>query len=74
MWGELPFAYQGPATSGMEHDDPTIIGQGFANKCIAHILEISPKTVKSHVKRIVSKLVVSKRTEAVSRVGSLGLL
>jgi ATP/maltotriose-dependent transcriptional regulator MalT len=74
MWGELLFAYHGPATFGMGHNDYAIIGQGFANKCIAHILEIPPETVKSHVKRIVSKLVVSKRTEAVSRVGSLGLL
>jgi DNA-binding CsgD family transcriptional regulator len=51
-----------------------MISQGFANKRIARTLQISPETVKSHVKRIFSKLAASSRTEAVSRAGSLGLL
>jgi len=51
-----------------------MISQGFTNKRIARILQISPETVKSHVKRIFSKLAASSRTEAVSRAGSLGLL
>ena len=51
-----------------------MIGKGFANKRIAQTLEISPETVKSHVKRIFSKLAVSTRTEAVVRASSLGLL
>jgi ATP/maltotriose-dependent transcriptional regulator MalT len=51
-----------------------MIGQGFTNKHIAQLLEISPETVKSHVKRIFSKLAVSTRTQAVFRAGSLGLL
>jgi ATP/maltotriose-dependent transcriptional regulator MalT len=57
-----------------EHDVLAMISQGFANKRIARILEISPETVKSHLKRIFSKLTVSTRTEAVFRAGSLGLL
>jgi ATP/maltotriose-dependent transcriptional regulator MalT len=57
-----------------EHDVIAMTGQGFTNKRIAHILEISPETVKSHIKRIFSKLAVSTRTEAVFRAGSLGLL
>ena len=57
-----------------ERDVLAMISQGFANKRIARTLEISPETVKSHVKRIFSKLAVSTRTEAVSRAGSLGLL
>jgi ATP/maltotriose-dependent transcriptional regulator MalT len=57
-----------------EHDVLAMIGQAFANKHIARILEISPETVKSHVKRIFSKLAVSTRTETVFRAGSLGLL
>ena len=57
-----------------EHDVLAMISQGLANKSIARTLEISPETVKSHVKRIFSKLAVSTRTEAVFRAGSLGLL
>ena len=57
-----------------ERDVLGMISQGFANKRIARTLQISPETVKSHVKRIFSKLAVSRRTEAMSRAGSLGLL
>jgi ATP/maltotriose-dependent transcriptional regulator MalT len=57
-----------------EHDVLAMISQGLANKRIARTLEISPETVKSHVKRIFSKLAASTRTEAVSRAGSLGLM
>jgi ATP/maltotriose-dependent transcriptional regulator MalT len=57
-----------------ERDVLAMMSQGFANKRIARTLEISPETVKSHVKRIFSKLAVSTRTEAASRSGSLGLL
>jgi ATP/maltotriose-dependent transcriptional regulator MalT len=57
-----------------ERDILGMVSQGFSNKRIARIFEISPETVKSHIKRIFLKLAVSTRTEAVSRAGSLGLL
>jgi ATP/maltotriose-dependent transcriptional regulator MalT len=57
-----------------ERDILGMISQGFSNKRIGRTLEISPETVKSHVKRIFSKLAVGTRTEAVSRAGSLGIL
>jgi ATP/maltotriose-dependent transcriptional regulator MalT len=57
-----------------ERDVLVMVSQGFANKRIALVLEISPETVKSHVKRIFSKLAVSTRTEAAWRASSLGLL
>jgi ATP/maltotriose-dependent transcriptional regulator MalT len=57
-----------------ERDVLAMVSHGFANKRIARTLGISPETVKSHVKRILSKLAVSTRTGAVSRAGSLGLL
>jgi ATP/maltotriose-dependent transcriptional regulator MalT len=57
-----------------ERDILGMISQGFSNKRIARTVEISPETVKSHVKRIFSKLVVRTRSEAVSRAGSLGIL
>jgi LuxR family maltose regulon positive regulatory protein len=62
------------ALTARERDVLAMIGQGFANKRIARTLEISPETVKSHIKRIFSKLAVTTRTEAVFRAGSLGLL
>jgi ATP/maltotriose-dependent transcriptional regulator MalT len=57
-----------------ERDVLAMIGKGLSNKRIARILEISPETVKSHARRIFSKLAVSTRTEAAFRASSLGLL
>jgi DNA-binding CsgD family transcriptional regulator len=57
-----------------ERDVLAMISQGLSNKRIGRALEISPETVKSHVKRIFLKLTVSTRAEAVSRAGSLRLL
>ena len=57
-----------------ESDVLAMISQGFSNKRVARTLEISPETVKTHVKRIFLKLAVSTRTEAVFRAVSLELL
>jgi two-component system, OmpR family, phosphate regulon sensor histidine kinase PhoR len=57
-----------------ERDVLAMISQGCSNKRIARILEISPETVKSHVRRIFLKLGVTTRTEAVFRAVSLELL
>jgi len=56
-----------------ECDVLAMISQGLSNKRIARALEISPETVKSHVKHIFLKLEVGTRAEAVSRAGPLGL-
>ena len=50
-----------------ELDILAMISQGLSNKSIARALEISPETVKSHVKHIFFKLAVGTRTEAVFR-------
>ena len=50
-----------------ERDVLAMISQGLSNKLIARSLEISPETVKSHIKHIFLKLEVSTRTEAVFR-------
>ncbi len=71
---ERPRGRVGDTLTAREHDVLAMIRQGFANKRIARTLAISPETVKSHIKRIFSKLAVSTRTEAVSRAGSLGLV
>ena len=55
-----------------ERDVLAMISQGLSNKRIARALEISPETVKSHVKHIFLKLAVGTRAEAVSRAGLLG--
>jgi LuxR family maltose regulon positive regulatory protein len=71
---EQPSKRVSDTLTARERDVLVMISKGFANKRIARTLEISPETVKSHVKRIFSKLAVSTRTEAVFRAGSLGLL
>jgi DNA-binding CsgD family transcriptional regulator len=62
------------ALTPRERDVLAMISQGLSNKRIARTLEISPETVKTHVKRVFLKLTVSTRTEAVYRAASLGLL
>ena len=57
-----------------ERDVLAMISQGCSNKRVARTLEISPETVKSHVKHIFFKLEVGTRTEAVFRAMSLRLL
>jgi ATP/maltotriose-dependent transcriptional regulator MalT len=69
-----PGGHVGNTLTARERNILAMIGQGSSNKRVARNLEISPETVKSHVKRIFSKLAVSSRTAAVSRAGSLGLL
>ena len=57
----------GDAISVREREVLSMISQGYSNKRIARTLNLSPETVKSHVKRIFLKLSVSTRTEAVSQ-------
>jgi ATP/maltotriose-dependent transcriptional regulator MalT len=72
--GTRPPAIDSDAITARERDVLSRIGQGYSNKRIARTLEISPETVKSHVKHIFLKLEVTTRSEAVSRAASLGLL
>jgi ATP/maltotriose-dependent transcriptional regulator MalT len=62
------------AITARERDVLSMISRGYSNKHIARKLEISPETVKSHVKHIFSKLDVATRSAAVSQAVSLGLL
>ena len=64
----------GDGLTARERDVLALISQGCSNKHVARALEISPETVKSHVKRIFLKLAVGTRTEAVFRAVSLALL
>jgi DNA-binding NarL/FixJ family response regulator len=51
-----------------------LIGCGMSNKRIAHELNITPETVKSHTKHIFVKLSAQTRAEAVARAIGLRLL
>jgi ATP/maltotriose-dependent transcriptional regulator MalT len=72
--GATPGGSASDAITARERDVLHMIGQGCSNKHIARRLEISPETVKSHVKHIFSKLDVTTRSEAVSRAVLLRLL
>lgn len=60
--------------SHRERDVLNLVGSGSSNKQAAQMLEISPETVKSHVKRIFIKLEVVSRAQAVSRAQQMGLI
>jgi DNA-binding NarL/FixJ family response regulator len=60
--------------SPREHLILRSMGCGHSNKRIAHELQISPETVKSHVKGIFVKLAAQNRAHAVSTANALGLL
>ncbi|RFU48560.1 LuxR family transcriptional regulator [Paraburkholderia sp. DHOC27] len=69
-------ARRAPAAAGLSERERLIIGlmgQGLSNKQIAIQLSIAPETVKSHAKRVYSKLSVRNRTEAVTLASRLGL-
>ncbi|MBK4990999.1 LuxR C-terminal-related transcriptional regulator [Pseudomonas sp. S36] len=62
------------ALSGRELAVLELIAQGWSNQQISERLFISLHTVKTHASHINSKLGVERRTQAVARAKSLGLL
>jgi DNA-binding NarL/FixJ family response regulator len=60
--------------SGRELEVLDLLAEGLSNKLIAHRLNISEHTVKTHVGSIFAKLGASSRTEAVSRAIRRGLV
>ena len=51
-----------------------LIAQGLSNQEVAEQLFISLHTVKTHARRIHSKLGVERRTQAVAKAKTLGLM
>jgi two-component system nitrate/nitrite response regulator NarL len=60
--------------SGREQEIARLVARGLPNKAIAAVLEISPWTVSTHLRRIFAKLDVSTRAEMVASVLKEGLL
>lgn len=60
----------GPAVclSPREQEIARLVSNGLPNKAIASILDISPWTVGTHLRRVFGKLGVSSRAEMVARV------
>ncbi len=69
-----PYPGADPALSPREMEVLRWIGEGKSNSVIAEILEISPSSVDSYVKRVFAKLGVSDRTSASVRALALGLI
>ena len=60
--------------SDREREVLDLVAEGLSNKLIAHQLNISEHTVKTHVASIFAKLGASSRTEAVSQAIRRGLV
>jgi NarL family two-component system response regulator LiaR len=51
-----------------------LAGRGLSNKEIAHLLNVSPRTIQTHLGSVFNKLGVSSRTEAVVTALNLGIV
>lgn len=69
-----PAALEANPLSGRELEVLGLIAQGNSNQQIAELLFISLHTVKTHARRIHSKLGVERRTQAVATAKKLGLI
>lgn len=50
------------------------LAAGQSNKEIARTLDVSPNTVKTHLARLFDKLEASRRTEAINKARTLGIV
>lgn len=74
-----PFARNDAAVTSLgisarEYEVLEMLAAGHANKTIAHRLDISPNTVKTHVGRLFEKLEVASRTQAIGKARALEIL
>ncbi len=63
-----------PGLSAREREVLDLVARGFSSPEIAKLLELSPHTVKTHVRHIYEKLEVSSRGEAVYQAARRGLI
>jgi DNA-binding NarL/FixJ family response regulator len=70
----LPTSQPQKNLSPREREIVRLVAKGLPNKAIAEVLDISPWTVATHLRRVFGKLGVSCRAEMVARVLNEGLL
>jgi DNA-binding CsgD family transcriptional regulator len=63
-----------PSLSPREQEIVRMVSQGYPNKTIAAVLEISTWTVSTHLRRIFAKLDVRTRAAMVARTLELGVI
>ena len=51
-----------------------LLAEGHSNQEIAENLVVSPNTVKSHLTRLYQKLDVTRRTQAIQKARTLGMI
>lgn len=51
-----------------------LMAEGYSNKRISEVLDISENTVKTHIKLIFKRLNVARRTACVSKARTIGLI
>jgi DNA-binding CsgD family transcriptional regulator len=69
-----PPALDEQTLSPREREIVRLVARGYPNKTIAEILEISPWTVNTYLRRIFAKLDVTSRAEMVAHSVVIGLL
>ncbi|HEY5258759.1 MAG TPA: response regulator transcription factor, partial [Candidatus Baltobacteraceae bacterium] len=57
-----------------EHEVLTLLAAGLTNKEIAERLIVSPRTIETHVERVLGKLAVGSRTRAIAKAIRLDLV
>jgi DNA-binding NarL/FixJ family response regulator len=67
-------AWTGGGLTAREHEVLRLVALGKTNQQIGAELAVSTRTAKAHVERIIARLGVSNRAEAVSRAIGLGML
>jgi LuxR family maltose regulon positive regulatory protein len=69
-----PAEPRGAALTKRENDILQLLAEGLTNKEIAQRFTLSPRTVDTHVERVLAKLNVTSRTRAVAAALRLGLV
>ncbi len=60
--------------SKREYEVLQLLAEGHSNQEIAENLVVSPNTVKSHLTRLYQKLDVTRRTQAIQKARTLGMI